>query len=829
MKQGHFILSASIAAALAGATVLAQPAVAGNFVTAAGTSEAPRATQTINNQLAFPVAKSHLKFIEKTAPTKPLADSFKMNHLQLVLKPSAARQAALASLIADQHNPKSPRFNQWLTPAQFGESYGVMDSDIAAVTSWLQAQGFTVNNVYPNKSQIDFSGTAGQVKAAFHTQENIYEFGTGTATEQHIANAGDISIPAALKDVVAGVMGLNDFHPKTTAKTIKGAKWDATKKAMVSSQSSASSKADGKSMAISVNRDGSNPQNTLRVLVPNDLVTMYGIRTIRNNGVTGKGVTIALVEGAGIFESDWTNFTTAFNLAQYGGTLTQFQPAPSTGTNNCLDPNVAEGGGYPIESEETVANAEWATAIAPGANIQVAACADFDANNNLTTSNFFGGVFIAANNLVNEASGRPDIISATNFYGEFFTDSASKTAIDLMWAQADAEGISVFVGTGDSGSNASFASLFGQTETINGSYGNTAVDANALATSPNVTAVGGTDLADMLDGTTSKYFAAAPSVVGGSALSYVPEIPWNESCGNGVAATSMGYTSAVSFCDAAVAYYLHPAPLVTPLGYQEYSWQASLAGGGGPSSVDPKPAWQRQVYNAAADQSRDIPDVALFAGSFGNDTAVVTCSYGYPCTPDFTPGTPTNPNPAGVGYLLGGTSVSTPMFAGIQALIDQGLAARGMPLDQGNAAPTLYALAANEYGGAGQPNSAGLSACNANNGADGTSGCVFHNITRGSNSTGCFSYTGTGQYAEDTFTTPNCYYYNSFVIENTGFDTLTYNVGLTTSDANPTSYTPANKAYSAQPGWSFASGLGSVNTTNLLIAWRAYVHAPPAP
>ncbi len=829
MKQGHLILSASIAAALAGATVLAQPAVAGNFVTAAGTSEAPRVTQTINNQLAFPVAKSHLKFIEKTAPTKPLADSFKMNHLQLVLKPSAARQAALASLIADQHNPKSPRFNQWLTPAQFGESYGVMDSDIAAVTSWLQAQGFTVNNVYPNKSQIDFSGTAGQVKAAFHTQENIYEFGTGTATEQHIANAGDISIPAALKDVVAGVMGLNDFHPKTTAKTIKGAKWDATKKAMVSSQSSASSKADGKSMAISVNRDGTNPQNTLRVLVPNDLVTMYGIRTIRNNGVTGKGVTIALVEGAGMFESDWANFTAAFNLAQYGGTLTQFQPAPSTGTNNCLDANVTQGGGYPIESEETVVNAEWATAIAPGANIQVANCADFDANGNLTTSNFFGGVFIAATNLVNEASGRPDIISATNFYGEFFTDSASKTAIDLMWAQADAEGISVFVGTGDSGSNASFASLFGQTQTIDGAYGGTAVDANALATSPNVTAVGGTDLADMLDGTTSKYFAATPSIVGGSALSYVPEIPWNESCGNGVAATSMGYTSAVSFCNAAVDYYLHPAPLLTPLGYQQYSWQSSMAGGGGPSSVDSKPAWQRQIYNAAADQSRDVPDVALFAGSFGNDTAVATCSSGYPCTPDFTPGTPTNTNPAGVGYLLGGTSVSTPMFAGIQALIDQGLAARGMPLDQGNAAPTLYALAANEYGGAGQPNSAGLSACNANNGADGTSGCVFHNITRGSNSTGCFSYTGTGQYAEDTFTTPNCYYYNSFVIENTGFDTLTYNVGLTTSDANPTSYTPANKAYSAQPGWSFASGLGSVNTTNLLIAWRAYVHAPPAP
>jgi subtilase family serine protease len=834
MKQGYFILSASIAAALAGAPVLAQPTATSNLVTAAPTTEAPRVTQTINNQLVSPVAKTHLKFVETKAPAKQLADTFKMNHLQLVLKPSAERQAALTSLIADQHNPKSSSFHKWLSPQQFGESYGVNDSDIAAVTSWLKAQGFTVNNVYPNKTQIDFSGTVGQVKAAFHTQENIYNLGkSGGAKEQHIANAGDISVPMALQGVIAGVMGLNDFHPKAMNKPIKGAKWDATKKSLVFSQPAASSKSKSKSQAISIAYPGNNPQGVIRGLVPNDMATMYGVKTIRANGVTGTGVTIAVVEDHDMVPADWTNFTQTFNLAQYGGTFALINPAPSSGTNNCIDPNAAYG--YVGDDGEALLDAEWSTAIAPGANIEVATCADYYYQGNnfyYATSNYFGGVFVAATNLINETSGRPDIISASYGDGEQYTDSASKAQFDLMWAQADAEGISVFVSTGDSGSNPHFNGGL-----INGNGGYTAVDANAFATSPNDTGVGGTDLADILDGTTSKYFAPTPSVVGGSALSYVPEIPWNESCANGVAATSFGYASATAFCNAAMTYAL--APPQTPKGifqYYYYIWETSEAGSGGPSSVDRKPTWQRQVYNAAPDQSRDLPDVALFAGSFGDDTFVAVCSQNYVCTPDFTPGvyvapgTPAQQNPSGVG-LSGGTSLASPMFAGIQALIDQGLAARGLPLDQGNAAPTLYALAGSEYGTAGNPNSASLTSCNANNGATGTSGCVFHNVTSGSISSACYSETGTGEFATNSFTTPNCYFYNTFLVAGTAgsANTLTVNIGLTTTNANPTSYSASNKAFPAQPGWSFASGLGSVNVTNLLMAWRAFVGAPPAP
>lgn len=774
MKQGYFVLCASIAAALVGA-----PAFAGNQAVAGlNLGEAARVTQTVNNQLVTPIQRTHLKFTNKRAPLSRLADSTPMNHLQLVLKRSAPRQAALDSLIADQHNPQSARFQKWLSPQQFGSSFGVVDSDIEAAKSWLVSQGFTVNKVYPNKMQIDFSGNAGLVNHAFHTQENHYKMNDGSV---HVANVSDISIPSALKDVVTGVMGLNSFHPEALNRS-KVAKYDAKSGLFNVAKAGDKVTHGGKiGQAISFS-------NGARGLVPNDLATMYNVKALRDNGVTGTGVTIAVLDAGDMYVESWENFRTQFNLTRFEGTFSQIQPA---GPATCSDPGfpINKSTGLPDEDGETLLDAEWATAIAPGANIVVANCA-FGENDNA-----FSGVYAAGVNLINaDEADRPNIISASYGLGEQFTDSASKAEIDLMWAQADAEGISVFVSTGDSGSNPSFNGNL-----INGYYGNTAVDANSFATSANVTGVGGTDTADVLDGTTSKYFASVPSSVYGSALSYVPEIPWNESCGNGVAAKSLGYNRAIGFCNDVLRGNVADYPGVAT---------TSEAGSGGPSSVVRKPSWQRQVFNAAQDQSRDLPDVSLFAGSFGGKTYVITCTQDYPCNPGFT----------GSISVSGGTSLSSPMFAGIQALMNQGLAARGLPINQGNAAPTLYALAANEYGGANKPNVSTLAACNSDNGAAGSDNCVFHNITRGSISSGCFDIQG-------AFTTPNCFIYNSIDLDGGAVA----DIGLTTTDASPTGYTVSNKAFGAGPGWSFATGLGSVNARNLLIAWRAFVGAPAAP
>ena len=763
MKSRYSKPYVALLSAMAVLPVVAQaqsPALAG-----INTAESPRVTQAVDNKVVTPVRGSHLALLDRKAPLGNVDDATPMNHMQLILKPSPLRQAALESLSAAQHDRNSPKFHQWITPEEFGANFGVADADIAATTKWLVAQGFTVNNVYPNKMQIDFSGTAGQVKAAFHTQESQYKI----ANETHIANSADISLPVALKDVVVGASGLNTFHPRPLLVAPRVGQFNAATGKINNVETPPKSK--GQAIGFT---------NGARGLVPYDLNKMYGVSPLHAAGLSGQGITIAVVEDGSMVPADWTNFVAQFDLGSYGGSFAQIQPEPTPNRagpvrTNCIDPTLA----FPGEDDgETLLDAEWSTAMAPSANIWVASCDDSNGKN------FFGGVFTAATNLINGAT-RPNIISASYGYGEGFTDTASKTAIDLMWAQADAEGISVFVSSGDSGSEPSF----------NGGIINStpAINANSFGTSTHVTVVGGTDTADVLRGTTATYFAKKYNSVYGSALSYVPEIPWNQSCGNGVAATANGYASAVAFCKAELAN--------DPDGFT----LTSEAGSGGPSSVDAKPAWQRTVWGAAHDDSRDVPDVALFAGSYGGDTWVIVCTSFYPCAPGFP----------GLIAISGGTSLASPMMAGIQALIDQGLAAKGLPVDQGNAAPTLYALAAEEYGGSSGTPPSTLAACSADNGATGTSKCTFHNVTSGGISTQCIQQL-------PNYVTPDCYFYGT-VTNLFGFYGP-FQVGLTSNSA--TKYAAANIAYPSKPGWSFAAGLGSVNAANLLAAWKAFEFVP---
>lgn len=732
MYQHKFALAACLLTAVAGTSVMAQSVSAHFLAFANSSAETPRVLNTVDANQTVTLARSHFAFIDQMKAASVVDAATPMNHLQLVLKRSAARQAALDQLNTDQHNPNSPRYRQWLTPKQYGQQFGVLDSDIAAASAWLTSQGFTVNAVYPNRMQIDFSGTAGMVDAAFHTEEMRYESKDGG---MHSFNAHDVSVPAALASLIAGVSGISDFQPKRPGEPKKYPRYDAGLR----------------KPSKQVIQYVGNP----RLLVPNDIVTIYGVRKIRDNGVVGTGVTIAVIEGGGIDASSWNDFSNRFNLARYGGTLTQTQPP---------GPSFCAGVTDSYEDTYSLADSEWTHAVAPGANIVLAICENDDGS----------GFYAAASNLIN-GEARPNVIDANYSIGEFFTSKADKLMIDNLWAQADVEGISVFVATGNNGSGQGGQNQF----FISGYPG---VDANALATSPNVTAVGGTDFADRLDGTTAQYFASTPSSVGGSALSYVPEIPWNNSCGNGVVAKTLGYNRVEGYCNALLRNH-----------QTTYGWYAA---GGGISMVDRKPSWQSQVYNAEMDRSRDVPDVVAFAGSYDGNMQALICGGASLCTQEYD------------NYLEGvsGTSLSSAIFAGIQALMDQGLAARGFPIDQGNAAPILYALAKTQFGGPAGTAPASLSVCNADHGNAGTDNCIFHNVTRGSISTPC-------EQVAPTWITPNCYFYST----KDGTDR-----GLTTIDANPTSYGVSNKAYGARAGWSFASGLGSVNATNLLIAWRAF-------
>jgi len=649
-----------------------------------------------------------------------VSDDLVMDHMMLQLKRSPQQERVVEQFIDSLHDPKSPNFHQWLTAVAFGEKFGVAEADIQTITSWLQSQGFTVNTVYPNRMAIDFSGNAGQVRRALHT--SIHNLNVNGV--HHIANFGDPQIPAALAPVVAGVVSLHDFRPHnmSRAKTAR-----------------------------------SLPQYTYPdqgetewAVVPADLATIYDFNPLFAKGTTGTGQTVVVIEDTDLYSSsDWTTFRSTFGLSQYtSGSLTTVHPAPASGATNCYDPSVNPDDG------EAILDAEWASAAAPGAAIVVAACAD--------TTVTFGG-FFALQNLVNEAT-PPAIVSISYGTCEAENGASSNAFINSLYQQGVAEGVSVFVSAGDEGAASCDA---GESNATHG------IGVSAFASTQYNVAVGGTDFSDTLNGTDNTYWGQTNTATWGSALSYIPEIPWNDSCADILVANYVGYSTGYGsggLCDSSTA--------------TEYGLIEVVAGSGGPSNCFSgtsatsgvsdgtcqgysKPSWQTGLSGIPNDGVRGLPDVSMFAANGLWGHYAVFCysdlnNGGTPCT-----GAPSNWSGAG------GTSVASPVMAGVQALVNQTMG--GKP--QGNPNVVYYALAAKTPS-------------------------VFHPITQGDIDVSCVG-------------PRNCYGFLGHVDYGRGgriFDT-TWAGALSVTDSSFTS------AYAAGAAWSFANGIGSVDVNNLVTNW----------
>ena len=197
--------------------------------------------------------------------------------MMLVLQPSAAQQAALTTLLQQQQDPSSPNYRQWLTPEQYADRFGISQSDISQIQTWLQSQGFSIWKVARSRTWIGFTGTAGQAQSAFQTQ--IHQYLVNGAT--HIANTTDPSVPAALAPLVQAIRGLNDFHPKPRLRT----------------------------PTAKMTTGGS-----LHTLVPDDIATIYDIAPLYSAGINGTGQSLAVMGQTDITLSDITSFRAKYGL-----------------------------------------------------------------------------------------------------------------------------------------------------------------------------------------------------------------------------------------------------------------------------------------------------------------------------------------------------------------------------------------------------------------------------------------------------------------------------------------------------------------------------------
>ena len=430
----------------------------------------------------------------------PVADSLPMEHMYVVLRRSQEYESALEQQIGALHDPSSANYRQWLTADQLGREFGPSQEDIKTVVGWLSSHDLKVNLVHRSGLTIDISGTAGQVRDAFHTE--IHAFNVNG--EHHIANASDVKIPAALAPVVVGVASLHDFMPKPLFQKPK----------------------PGFTFPCTGCPDGFN-NTILYNEAPPDFNTIYNVWPLYKGSkpVTGKGETVVVLEDTDIQAADVATFRKAFGLSSFSGSFSQIHPG-----TGCTDPGL-HGPSGGAEGEAAI-DSEWAGAAAPDADVELASCAD-------TATNF--GAFIAAQNLLDTKT-PPPIMSLSYGGCEASQGPAGNAFIDALWQQADAEGVSVFVSAGD-------GAAAGCDNFDTSPYAEVGIGVNGLGSTPHNFAAGGTDFYDTATGTNTKYWNSTNSATKESAKSYVPEMTWNDSCAGSVLYTLLGYTSGIAFCN----------------------------------------------------------------------------------------------------------------------------------------------------------------------------------------------------------------------------------------------------------------------------------------
>jgi subtilase family serine protease len=511
-------------------------------------------------------------------------------------------------------------------------------------------------------------------------------------------------------------------------------------------------------------------------VVPYDFATIYNVLPLWHSGIDGTGQTIAIAGTSNINLADVASFRSIFGLPA---------KAPTVIVANGTDPGDCPTASYSCDADltENTLDVEWSGAVAKGANIVLVV----SGSNSTTTDTLY-----SSESYIVQHKTAP-VMNVSYGECELFNSTAENVLYNNLWESAAAEGIAVFVASGDAGSalcdqglstGATYASEYG-------------LAVSGLASTPYNTAVGGTDFD--WGSTAAPYWNLTNNVTtGASALGYVPEVPWNDTCTNPLAVAYLenvarevgisGVYNAETACNfayndwesIAIKYGISLSNFVGVVGgsggasgcvanngnkVSSCTGASTGAANGSLSLVNdgwPKPVWQTGVSGIPGDGVRDLPDVSFFAANGFSGSAYVICvSANGACVSSSA--VTTNP----VVQEVGGTSVSSPAMAGVMALINQ---KAGAP--QGSPNAELYTLAAQQD----------YSSCSAQS-VTASSSCYFNDINTGTNAVPCAA------------NSPNC--------------TVLYSddaIGILAG-------------YSAGTGYDLATGLGSLNVANVVNAW----------
>ncbi len=349
-----------------------------------------RITESVDDRKTVRLPNSTHSRIRRAVDEGRVDADLPMDRAVLTLKSSPEQQADLERFLAEQQDPSSPHYHEWLTPQQFGERFGASAEDIGVIVNWLESHGLHVTGATYGSREIEFSGTAQQIEEAFRTEMHQYALNG----ETHVANATDISIPQALARVVDGVVSLHNFVSKPKFHRLD-------------------------------QRPNYNFPSGRHGIVPYDFATIYNVAPLWNEGYDGTGQTIGIVGRSNINIDDVNTFRSKYGLPAN---------APQIIVNG-TDPGIVSSD----EEGEADLDVEWSGAVAKGATVKFVV----SKSTNTTDGVLLSELYIVNNNVA-------PVMSSSFGFCEVMSPSTSRFYANL-WQQATAQGISVFIAAGDSG------------------------------------------------------------------------------------------------------------------------------------------------------------------------------------------------------------------------------------------------------------------------------------------------------------------------------------------------------------------------------------------
>ena len=304
-------------------------------------------------------------------------------HLTVYVRPRAPMDWV------DAESARAPLGRRLLAREDWADAHGADDDDMRAVADFARDAGLAVTGLDSARRAVRLRGTVQAAADAFEaTMEGRYQNAAGTS--EYRARSGELTVPAALGDVVMGVFGIDD-RPQAKTHLRRNA------------QPAASSS-----------------------FTPIQVAEAYAFPS----GATGKGQNVGIIELGGGFDTG--DLTTYFQgLGITGPTVTAVsvdggQNSPGTDSN---------------ADAEVMLDIEVVGAVAPDVAIAVYFAPNTDQ-----------GFIDALSTAVHDTAHKPSVISISWGESEDAWTAQARTQMEQILTEAAGLGITVTVASGDNGS-----------------------------------------------------------------------------------------------------------------------------------------------------------------------------------------------------------------------------------------------------------------------------------------------------------------------------------------------------------------------------------------